>query len=392
MIQLPPVRFVGAKVLREGRLRDDSIALSEGRLADAAFPDIDLHGYLVLPGIIDLHGDGFERHIAPRRNAHFPLAEGLASFDRECAAHGVTTAYMAQSWSWEGAQRSPDAAIRLAESLRDWKLQSLTDLRMQIRAETHLADTAELLIATVRRFDIDLVIFNDHLAEGLQMAHSDPASFSHWAERLGRNPVELRASILTAQERAGEVPRHLCALANAFETLGVTYGSHDDPDAETRERYRMMGALIAEFPTSYGAAAAAEASGNPVLMGAPNAVRGQSHTGNISARTLIADGLCTALVSDYHIPALPLAARVLTERGLLSFEAAWALVSSGPARAVGFEDRGQVAAGRRADLVVMNAETMQIEATISAGKLSHLSGAVARRLLTQREVARLAAE
>ncbi len=390
---LPPLRLVGADVLTEAGFTDCPIGIAGGQIVDGqGLSDVDLTGFWLLPGIIDLHGDGFERQAYPRPTAPFPLQAALAATDREAAAHGVTTAYLAQSWSWEGGMRGPDRAEALMEAVLVHRENSLTDLRVQIRAETHLVEAVPRLIAAVERFRVDYVVFNDHLDEGLQMSRSSPAGFSHWARKAGLTERDLLARIEAARLQARNVPRALCALAEAFDRLGVRYGSHDDPDAETREVYRMIGARIAEFPTSFRAAAAARAGGDPILMGAPNVVRGGSQAGNVAAADLIRQGLCNGLVSDYHIPALPLAVWKLVDDGVLPFEKAWALVSSGPARVLGMVDRGTLQTGLRADLVVVDKTTRDIAATIAGGRLSYLSGRAAARFVAARGAMRLAAE
>ncbi len=386
MSELPPLRLTGATILRDGQMQAGSLSLADGKITRGPLPAVDLTGYLILPGIVDLHGDGFERHIAPRPSAHFSIPAGLASFDREASAHGVTTAYMAQSWSWEGAQRSPDAAERLLAALDKVRASVMTDLRIQIRAETHLVDQTDRLIAAVRRHRIDFVVFNDHLDEGVQMAAADAGRFDHWARRIGRSPEELLAAIRKAQASAPLVPRSLSRLADAFDQMGVIFGSHDDPDVAARERFRMIGATIAEFPLTLAVAAAARAMSSPVLMGAPNVVRGGSQAGNASALDMIAEGACDVLVSDYHIPALAMAAWVLVDRGLMDLPRAWAMISSRPAEILRLTDRGRLDHGKRADLVIMNAESRVIEATISAGRLAWLSGEAGRRFLAQDRV------
>jgi len=96
---LPPLRLTGATVLRDGEMQDRSVVIEQGRITKGPRPAVDLSGYYILPGIIDLHGDAFERHISPRPSAPFPIATGLLNTDREAAANGVTTAWLAQSWS-----------------------------------------------------------------------------------------------------------------------------------------------------------------------------------------------------------------------------------------------------------------------------------------------------
>ncbi|GKY86530.1 alpha-D-ribose 1-methylphosphonate 5-triphosphate diphosphatase [Sinisalibacter aestuarii] len=392
MATLPPLRFTGAHILRDGALRRDALSVDNGRITEAALPEVDLTGYLVLPGIVDLHGDAFERHIAPRPSAPFPIESGLRTTERDAAAHGATTAWLAQSWSWEGGLRSPDFAEALMAELDAFRPGALLDMRLQIRLETHLPETRDRLIGAVTRHGIDYVIFNNHLPEALLMASHAPHKLAAWAEREGK-PVDAFADKLErARARAGEVPRHLLKLAEAFDRLGITYGSHDDPDGDTRERFRMLGARIAEFPTTFNAAAAAKAMKDPVIMGAPNVVRGGSQSGNVAAMSLIARGHCDVLVSDYHYPSLAEAAWVLADAGLRSLPDAWAMISATPARIMRLADRGRLDRGMRADFVVIHEETRRIEATISAGRIAHLSGALAHRFLSGNRNLRLAAE
>ena len=390
--QLPPLRLTGAAILRDSALHQTSISLNHGVLSDDPLPEVDLSGYIILPGIIDLHGDGFEHHIQPRPGAAFPMAAGLGSYDREAAAAGITTAYLAQGWSWEGGHRGPDHAEALATALDAFRPQALTDLRLQMRVETHLLGQSDRLLSMLERHGIDYVVFNDHLEEGQRMARQNPEAFGLWARKLGVNGRELLTRLEQAQAGARLVPRSLCHLAQGFDRLGVHYGSHDDPDAETREFYAMIGARIAEFPTTRRAAAAAHLAGDPVLMGAPNVVRGGSQSGNIAAASLIGEGLCDALVSDYHLPALPLAAWAMVDQGLCDLAQAWAMISTAPARILRMADRGRIAPGLRADLVIVNAQSRAVEATIANGILSHLSGEAALRFLTPIQALRLAAE
>lgn len=391
-LRLPPLRMVGADVLRDGELQRRSVSIAEGRIARGPLPEVDLNGYLILPGIIDLHGDGFERHIHPRPGAGFPLAAGLASADREAAAHGVTTSYLAQGWSWEGGHRSPDGAEAVMAALAAYRARALTDLRIQLRAEVHLVDAGARLIAAVARHRVGYVVFNDHLDEAQEMRRARSADFGIWARKIGQTVEALGAAVDAAARRARDVPRHLCRLADAFDEMGVLYGSHDDPDGETRERYSMIGARIAEFPTTRRAAAAARAMMSPVIMGAPNVVRGGSTKANVAACDLIAEGLCDALVSDYHIPALPLAAWSLVDRGLLALPQAWGLISTRPAEILRLADRGRLDPGLRADLAVVNAETRAVEATVVAGRLAFLSGEAGRRFMAVPQALRIAAE
>lgn len=389
---LPPLRLTGATILRDGELQQRSLVIEHGRISKGPRPEVDMSGYLILPGIIDLHGDAFERHIAPRPSAPFPIASGLRSTDRDAAVHGITTAWLAQCWSWEDGMRGPDFAEEVMQAMELYRPLSLTDLRVQLRCETHMPETRARMLAAVRRYGIDYVVFNNHLPEMLDIAQTAPHRLRAWAERSGSTDDAFRQRLSDANARNREVPRHLCALAEAFDAMDVRYGSHDDPDGETREYYRLIGARIAEFPTTVSAAKLARACNDPVLMGAPNVVRGGSQAGNVSALHLISAGLCDALVSDYHYPCLAQAAWVLVDKGVRDLAQAWAMISSIPADIMGLADRGTLARGKRADFVVMNARTREIEATIAGGRLSYLAGDAGARLLGTMAGDRLAAE
>jgi len=392
MATLPPLRLTGAEVLCGGTLRRADISVESGVFTASPLPEADLTGYLVLPGIVDLHGDAFERHIAPRPTAPFPIATGLAATERDAAAHGVTTAWLAQCWGWEGGMRGPDFAETLMVELDAFRERALIDMRLQVRLETHMVDSRDRLLHAVESHAVDYVVFNNHLPEALTAAADRPHAFAAWAERTGRSVEAFQRELDAAKAQGPALPRHLLELAKGFDRLGVRYGSHDDPDADTRERFRILGAHICEFPTSHGAAAAARAMDDIVLMGAPNLVRGGSQGGGVSAMSLITRRLCDALVSDYHYPSLAEAAWVLADLGLRSFAEAWAMISTAPARIMRLDDRGRIAPGLRADFVVVDAETRRIEATISAGRIAHLSGGLAGRLLGQVSGAPLAAE
>lgn len=386
------LRLTGGKILRDGELQSRSLVIERGRISKGPLPEVNLSGYLLLPGIIDMHGDAFERHIAPRPSAPFPLEMGLRATDRDMAANGVTTAWLAQSWSWEGGHRGPDFAEALFDALDHYRPHAVSDLRMQIRCETHTVDTADRLLSAIRRHDIDYVVFNNHLDEALQLAREKPEEITLWAKKSGRSGAEHMAIVREAFEQEDRVPRYLCTLADAFDTLGVRYGSHDDPDADTRERFSLIGARICEFPTGRGAAAVAKAVGDPIIMGAPNVVRGGSQAGNIRAAQLIEEGLCDVLVSDYHYPSLAKAAFRLVDDGLCTLPQAWAKISRTPAEIMGLADRGRLDFGKRADVVIVNEATHAVEGTISGGRISHLTGAAAERFFARPAELKLAAE
>ena len=187
--------------------------------------------------------------------------------------------------------------------------------------------------------------------------------------------------MLNLHRRAAEVPTALRQLTQKLSASGIKMGSHDDQTAAQRAEWRQQGVSIAEFPETLEAAEAAIANGDPVIMGAPNVVRGNSHNGNISATDLIAQGLCTALASDYHYPSLRRAVFKLVALGIRDLPTAWSLVSGNPARLLGLTDRGKLQPGMRADLVILDAETQRIAATMAGGRFSYMSGEIAARFI-----------
>lgn len=376
MPDLPPLRLTGAEILYENGLHRDAISIAGGRIATSGGREIDLSGYRILPGIIDLHGDGFERHMAPRRGAVDSPAAGLAGLDAECAASGITTAVLAQFWSWEGGMRSPEFAQTLAQALHG--AETLTAMHLQLRVETHMIDTLDAMLALVRQAGISFVVWNDHLPHKHLAAGKRPPGLTGQALKAGRSP-EDHAMLLAALHANG--PRLAAALAPItaeLAALGVRMGSHDDNTPADRARFRALGADLCEFPETEAAARAAKDAGEPVIMGAPNVVRGASHSGKVAAEALIEAGLVDALVSDYHYPTLARAALKLVPA--IGWAAAWGLISSGPARVMGWQDRGRIAPDARADLVIMDGQG-RICGTIAGGRVSHLSGALAARML-----------
>jgi len=178
--------------------------------------------------------------------------------------------------------------------------------------------------------------------------------------------------------RASEVPASVSRLAATARAAEVRMLSHDDATPAMREGFRAMGVAIAEFPINEETAREAASHGDAIVYGAPNVVRGGSHTGWTKASDMIAKGLCSVLASDYYYPAQLLAAFRLAADGVLPLTEAWNLVSAAPARATGLADRGVLAEGRRADILLVD-DSMPLRprliAVISGGKLVHLTDA-----------------
>jgi alpha-D-ribose 1-methylphosphonate 5-triphosphate diphosphatase len=374
--------LVGAKILTSDGWSDAPLSVSDGLIAaDQTGRVIDLSGYLVLPGIVDPHGDGFERHMAPRRGALREAEHGVVAVAAELAANGITTAVLAQFFSWEGGMRGPDFAEHVFQSVAAVRDSVAVDLQLQLRLETHLLDDFARAEAAIDRFGIGYVVFNDHLPHQRLSEGRKPPRLTGQALKSGRSPEAHLALMQDLHARSSDVPAALDALTERMVQKGIVLGSHDDSTPEDCGEWAARGATVSEFPETLEAAQAARDDGAHIVLGAPNVVRGASHAGNIAASELVAHGLCDALASDYHYPSPLRAAFRLEELGLCDLGSAWAMLSSGPAQMLGLTDRGTLEPGKRADLIVVDPTTRRVEATIAAGRVAHLTGTVAERFL-----------
>ncbi|MEL6468040.1 MAG: alpha-D-ribose 1-methylphosphonate 5-triphosphate diphosphatase [Pseudomonadota bacterium] len=368
--------LTGGQVLRPGgTFSKTDLHMQTGLISDTApsAPQVvDVSGCLVLPGIVDAHGDGHEHHLMPRVGADFPEWVALRNVDRELIANGITTAYLAQSYSWEGEKRGADAARAVIEGLQDLHPRPAADIRIQLRYETFYLDGADQLLAWLEDGTVQYVVFNNHIPQFEQL-RSQPEHVARWAATIGLTPDDFWSLMAKTVEDGVGVLDAIVRLSDAMRRLGVPFGSHDDPDPETRRSYNAVGANIAEFPLTSAAAQTARDLGNPIVMGAPNALRGISTSGNVSARELIVSNLCDALVSDYYYPSLLHAPFKLAQDGICDLGKAWGLVSSGPATAVGLHDRGTLSPGLRGDVIVVRQDAHgrpHVVASLVGGELA----------------------
>lgn len=373
--------FTGGQVLYpDGTLARGRLSLADGCVADhAAGPEVDLSGYLVLPGIIDLHGDGFERHLAPRRGAMTDTSEGVLSATAEMAANGIATAVLAQFWSWEGGLRGPEFADRVFTALHEACRSAPIDTIGQLRFETHLLGDYARLPEKLAEWGVGYVVFNDHLPHDRLEAGRKPPRLTGQALKAGRDPDRHFDLLKELHAGSNHVPAALDRLCHQLIAQGIRLGSHDDKSAGDRGAWRRRGVRISEFPETEDAALSARDNGDAIILGAPNVMRGGSHKGNASATDLIAAGLCDAIASDYHYPSPRRAAVKLARDGVLDFASAWGLVTAGPARVLGLSDRGRLEPGLRADVTILDADSMRVAATFSAGRVAYLSGDIASR-------------
>jgi len=328
---------------------------------------IDAHGCLVLPGIVDIHGDAFERQIMPRPKTMFPLDIAMLETDRQLAANGITTAYHGITVSWEPGLRSFEQALNIIAALDRLEPQFLVDHRIHIRWETFALDEVAEVQALFAREKKPLLAFNDHTTPTLLGTRADNKVGSS-AERAMIDVPAYMALLDKVGVRAHAVPEAILSMAAAARAGGVPMLSHDDTTPEMRASFRALGARIAEFPMNRETLGAAAEAGDVIVLGAPNVVRGGSHNGAITAEDAIRDEKCAVLASDYFYPAPIQAALALDERGSLPLEKAWELISTRPADACALKDRGSIAEGQRADLVILPELGTRPLATIAGGR------------------------
>ncbi|MEM9524303.1 MAG: alpha-D-ribose 1-methylphosphonate 5-triphosphate diphosphatase, partial [Pseudomonadota bacterium] len=187
---------------------------------DAGRRVVDLKGFELRPGIIDVHGDGFERHLAPRRGVVKDLGAGLEALDAELAANGITTAWLAQFWSWEGGMRAPDFARALVTALQETKPRLHVDMRVQLRVETMMVHQFDEIADFVERARIGYVVFNDHVPHAALAAGKTPPRLTGQALKGGRSPEAHLAFLRALHGRRNDVPAALGRLAARLRAMG----------------------------------------------------------------------------------------------------------------------------------------------------------------------------
>ncbi|UFZ04239.1 alpha-D-ribose 1-methylphosphonate 5-triphosphate diphosphatase [Bradyrhizobium ontarionense] len=360
-----------------------SLVVSDGIITEVdTFPQrpglaLDAGGLTVLPGIVDVHGDAFERQMMPRAGVDFPTDVALIDSDRQAIGNGITTVFHATTWSWEPGLRSADNARRLLESIEALRPRLAADTRFHLRHETYNLDDEDEIRQWLADRRVDLFAFNDHM-DSTVASLEKPHKRQRMVDRTGLSGPEFDRLVERMVSRADAVPASIARLAEVARKADIRMLSHDDDSPAMRKAFRSQGVTIAEFPVNEETAREAAEGGDAIVFGAPNVVRGGSHTGWTKASDMIAKGLCSVLASDYYYPAPLLAAYRLVADGILPLSRAWALVSDGPARAAGLSDRGSLAEGRRADIILVDDSAPlrpRVVAVIASGRLVHLTEA-----------------
>lgn len=373
--------ITGRRVLGAAGIAPATLGFAQGSIAQQtpeSGPCIDAGNLLVLPGIVDIHGDAFERSVMPRPGVSFPYGPALIDVDRQLLAHGITTEFHGVTLSWEGGLRGEAYAIRMFEALAQLQPVLGASHKVHLRFEAYHLAGVETAMQWMKEGRVNLLAINDHLPT-LARRMNDDRKLAQYAERAECEMEAFRTRLRNASRHAQDVPAEMSRLIAVARAAHLPVASHDDPDAATRQHYHRQGCGIAEFPLTVEVAALARQLGDETVFGAPNVLRGKSHTGAPNATEMIAAGLCTVLASDYYYPAPLQAAFRLVQLGICDLPAAWHLVSRNPARAAGLRDRGVLMPGMRADAILVDDSDPglpRVCAAIVNGELRHASTAL----------------
>lgn len=361
--------IAGVRAVVDGTLLEDArVTIEDGVIVEIASGTrigagaVDGRGALLLPGLIDTHTDGLERERQPRQTASLDTVFALRSFESRLWSAGITTVFHGVGFDDRpGHHRSLAVATELWEAIMERRSQpsAPVDHRVLYRLEARSEGGFEAMRRCVARDQGDarpLVSYEDHTPG--QGQYRDVQRFVDAIADDALPPGVTRQQrveeIVAAAEATHERAERNRGLVGQLARGAVaTVLAHDVEDGDGIAAAAAWGAHIAEFPLTVEAAAAARRLGMPVVCGAPNALRGGSHSGNVAAVELVAAGLCTVLASDYLPTSLLASLWLLAERKVVSLPEAVALVTSGPAAAVGLADRGRLAVGLRADVVLV---------------------------------------
>ena len=314
---------------------------------------LDLDGDLVIPGVVDLHTDNLERQVQPRSNARWPSRSAMVAHDAQCAAAGVTTVLDALCLGDLGFDKDRIRTFR--EGVIDGDALAETGLLksehfLHLRCEMPASDVIELLEPVADHPRVRMISLMDHSPGVGQYANLDYYRALRAKDGVDPATIERRIGELQDQRARLRDPNRRALLARV-RPVGTVLASHDDRTAEEVAENHRDGIRISEFPVTMAAASSARAHGMQVIAGAPNIVRGGSHSGNVAAADLVRARAVDAFASDYVPASLVEAAFGCVRTTDITLPEAVSLVTDSPARMAGLADRGRIAAGLRADLV-----------------------------------------
>ena len=351
--------FLGTLVLRDGLIA----AVEEGR---SQLPRAeDLGGDYLLPGLVELHTDNLEKHMSPRPGVDWPSASAVQTHDAQIVAAGITTVFDALAIgdiNPRGKRMQQLPAMLEAIAAAEGAGHTRAEHRLHLRCELCHPDVLAVYRDLVEHPLVQLVSVMDH-SPGQRQFAQEAKYREYYMGKYHLSVAEMDAFIAEQLAHSRQYSDlHRRAIVADCQARGLALASHDDATLAHVQESAGFGMAIAEFPTTLEAARASHEQGLRVLMGAPNIVRGGSHSGNIAAAELARHGVLDILSSDYYPASLLQAAWLLAgQDNDYDLPRAIATVSQVPARAAGLDDRGEIRVGLRADLVqarVHNGQTL----------------------------------
>ncbi len=348
-------RIVTADAVIEGTLRiKDGVIVEIAEGASRASDAVDLDGDYLIPGLVELHTDNLEKHFVPRPGVRWPGLAAVVAHDAQVAAAGITTVYDAVTVGQTAA--GGDRLELLREMVGTIEAAQKQDTlrichRLHLRCEVSYENCAELFETFLDNSLLDMASLMDHTPGQRQFTTLE--SYRYYYQKKYAWSDDEFSKFAVKQQAAHEqyAGRNRKAIVAMAKDRGLTLASHDDATLDHVNEAISEGMAIAEFPTTFEAAEASHSAGLQVLMGAPNVVRGKSHSGNLSSRDLADRRMLDIISSDYMPVSLVHAAFLLGESGAgFTLSEGIAMASKTPARAVGITDRGEIAVGQRADL------------------------------------------
>ncbi len=338
----------GSILVRDGLIVDIG---GETALAEA----VDLEGDYLIPGLVELHTDHLEGHYAPRPKVRWNPIAAVLAHDAQLAASGITTVFDAlRIGTDEDAEMGADDMRQLADAIEDGVREDRlrADHYIHLRCEVSAPDCLEGFEQFLDDPKVRMVSLMDHAPGQRQFRNLDTYRTYYQGKLKMPEDVFQRFCQRRMAQSAENSPGNRARIAELCHEQSIVLASHDDATIAHVDEARAQGIRIAEFPTTVEAASASRDAGMAVLMGAPNIVRGGSHSGNVAAGELARTGLLDILSSDY-IPFSLIHSAFNLERMVdgITLPQAIAMVSKKPAEATGLPDRGEIAIGRRADLV-----------------------------------------
>lgn len=371
-----------AQIISPDKVVKGHILIEGNRIAEVAessFPRvkcysditmIDAEGCYVMPGMIDLHSDAIEKEIQPRPNTLFPVDMAFYELEKKLAVSGITTMYHSLSLSDEWGVRNKDMVVGVINNINRLKrTRSMINHKIHLRYELTFLAGVSILESLIRNKSIDFMSYMDHTPGQGQFRDAE-ALKNFTMQSYGKKETEVEEFLdITIENQAMIDWFKLINLAKLAKTNGIRLASHDDDTREKIETLLECEGVLSEFPINMETAVYAKSRDIHVCVGAPNIIRGKSHSNNMRALDAITHKAADIVCSDYLPSAMLLAVFHLTREGINLTEAV-KMVTLNPAKALGIDSEvGSVEVGKCADLIIveMNKDYPLLRKTLVGG-------------------------